>query len=201
MLFRRRTFVVAAAVACITACVSTWASCPLKAADAEAGSVDAATGYRMTNYRSPVTRPVEGGQQISLAELDALLKRGALLIDVMPARAGYDAKTGRWRLIERRDDIPSSTWLPNTGQGRLDPRLEAYFVSTLRHLTAGNLDRPLVFYCMADCWMSWNAVKRAAAFGYRNVKWYAEGTDGWAEAGRPLVAAEPPPVPALASTH
>ena len=61
----------------------------------------------------------------------------------------------------------------------------------------GDKRRPLKFFCMADCWMSWNAVKRAAEFGYGHVHWFAEGTDGWWELDRPLVAAEPPPVPAL----
>jgi len=27
--------------------------------------------------------------------------------------------------------------------------------------------------------MSWNAVRRAAAYGYSAIYWLAEGTDGW----------------------
>ena len=42
--------------------------------------------------------------------------------------------------------------------------------------------------------MSWNAAKRAISYGYSNVHWYPEGTDGWAEAGLPLAGAEPVPV-------
>jgi len=43
-----------------------------------------------------------------------------------------------------------------------------------------------VFYCLASCWMSWNAAKRALELGYTNVAWYPEGTDGWADQGLPL---------------
>ena len=41
----------------------------------------------------------------------------------------------------------------------------------------------VVIYCLADCWMSWNAAKRILAYGYSNVAWYPEGTDGWERTG------------------
>ena len=43
--------------------------------------------------------------------------------------------------------------------------------------------------------MSWNAARRALAYGYDDVIWYAEGADGWRAAGLPLQAAEPVPMP------
>jgi thioredoxin-related protein len=46
--------------------------------------------------------------------------------------------------------------------------------------------------------MSWNAVKRASALGYRNLYWYPEGSDGWAAAGLQLVTAKPIPLPGMA---
>ncbi len=55
--------------------------------------------------------------------------------------------------------------------------------------------RPLVFYCLKDCWMSWNAAKRALELGYKNVDWYPEGSDGWAAAGLPLEKRTPEPRP------
>jgi PQQ-dependent catabolism-associated CXXCW motif protein len=51
-----------------------------------------------------------------------------------------------------------------------------------------------LFYCLRDCWMSWNAAKRAIALGY-TVAWYPDGTDGWQDAGLPLSAAVPAPRP------
>lgn len=161
----------------------------------QAAEFDAATGYRTDRYRAPVDRPVEGGTRVSLAEVDRLVgERRAALIDVMPARAGYDPTNGRWRLVEQRRNIPGSVWLPEVGRGALDPDLAAYFRGSLKRLTDGRPDRPLVFYCMADCWMSWNAVKRAASFGYRNLHWFAEGSDGWRDADRPLADGDPWPV-------
>jgi PQQ-dependent catabolism-associated CXXCW motif protein len=46
----------------------------------------------------------------------------------------------------------------------------------------GNNETLLVIYCQADCWMSWNAAKQALSYGYTNVAWYPEGTDGWQRA-------------------
>jgi rhodanese-related sulfurtransferase len=43
--------------------------------------------------------------------------------------------------------------------------------------------------------MSWNAAKRALTYGYSNVVWYSEGTDGWEWEDLPLVDAEPEPRP------
>lgn len=158
---------------------------------------DETTGYRVQNYRAPVTRPVEGGTRIDLATLDSLRDEGAVLIDTMPQRGGTDPATGAWRIIDKRETIPGATWLPETGRGQLEPRLSAYFARHLARLTSGDRGRPIVFFCLADCWMSWNAVKRAAALGYTRLYWFADGTDGWMEAERPLVEAVPPSVPPL----
>lgn len=170
----------------------------LSAAPLVAAEFDATTGYRIDRYRTPVDRPLEGGATVTLDEVDRLLaERGAALIDVMPARAGYDPATGRWRLVDPHQYIPGSVWLPEVGRGVLEPRLAAYFSDALKRLRAENPKRPLVFYCMADCWMSWNAVKRAASLGLRDLYWFPEGSDGWRDADRALVPGDPWPVPPL----
>jgi PQQ-dependent catabolism-associated CXXCW motif protein len=84
--------------------------------------------------------------------------------------------------------------LPNVGYGRLEPPVLAYFKDNLERLSGGDKAKPIVFYCIVDCWMSWNAIKRAAASGYSNLYWYPEGTDGWQEAGFPLSVCEPEPL-------
>ncbi|MDR7038523.1 PQQ-dependent catabolism-associated CXXCW motif protein [Methylobacterium sp. BE186] len=162
---------------------------------------DAATGYRVRNYRAPVNLPVRGGTRVGVAEVDRLRGEGAAMIDVMPQRGGYDPETGAWRIVDRRDTIPGAVWLPETGRGTIEPRLSAYLAAWLSRLSGGDPGRPLVFFCKADCWMSWNAVRRAAELGYRRVYWFAEGTDGWSEADRPLERASPPPVPLAADTR
>jgi PQQ-dependent catabolism-associated CXXCW motif protein len=53
----------------------------------------------------------------------------------------------------------------------------------------------IVVYCQADCWMSWNAAKRTLSYGYSNVAWYPDGTDGWQRANLPTKEAQPEPRP------
>ena len=83
----------------------------------------------------------------------------------------------------RGDSIPGAVWLPNVGFGELAPETEAYFRAGLARATGSDLHRPIVIFCMRDCWMSWNAAKRALGFGYTGVHWFPDGTDGWTESG------------------
>ena len=57
-------------------------------------------------------------------------------------------------------------------------------MTELAKLTGGDKNRPVVFYCDANCWMSWNAAKRALVeLGYTSVYWYPEGVQGWQKVG------------------
>ena len=86
-----------------------------------------------------------------------------------------------------------SFWLPDVGRGELDAKLEGYFRTNLDRVAKGRRNAAVVFYCLANCWMSWNAAKRAASWGYMRVYWYRDGTDGWEAAKLPLAAASPVP--------
>ena len=70
---------------------------------------------------------------------------------------------------------------------------ENYFRLGLEPVTQSDGAKLLVFYCLRDCWMLWNAAKRALALGYKNVAWYPDGTDGWEAAELPLQEAKPEP--------
>src|SRR6516165_861272 len=90
-------------------------------------------------------------------------------------------------------DIPGSIWLPDTGYGALASSTERYLHDGLTRITQGDQSRWLVVYCQKDCWMSWNAAKRALTMGYKNIAWYPDGTDGWQASGLPVQQAEPAP--------
>ena len=156
------------------------------------------SGYRLEDLRAPVPATITGGRTVTTREVEAMAKQGrAVLVDVMfraPRPAGLEEGT-LWRPRPRRN-IPGSTWLVNTGFGALSEEAERYLRDGLARLTSGDQARPLVFYCLSDCWMSWNAAKRAISYGYRDVNWYPDGTDGWREAGLPTEASEPMPAEA-----
>src|SRR5262249_31266856 len=99
-----------------------------------------------------------------------------------------------WRDRPRRA-IPGSIWLPDTGYGELAGATEEYLRAGLRRITGGDPAKLVVVYCLRDCWMSWNAAKRALAMGYTHVAWYPEGTDGWEDALLPLAEVRPAPRP------
>ncbi len=83
--------------------------------------------------------------------------------------------------------------------GELSPDFAEYFATELAKLTGGDKAKPVVFYCDANCWMSWNAAKRALTeLGYSHVYWYPEGVQGWKRAGQPLETAQVIPMPEFA---
>jgi PQQ-dependent catabolism-associated CXXCW motif protein len=151
----------------------------------------------MDDYRSPTPPTVAGGVVLDTGAARELWQSGeAVWIDVLPAarRPANLPSSALWMPLPRRD-IPGSLWLPDIGRGALSPELETYFRNHLEAATKGRRDAAIVFYCLADCWMSWNATKRAVSWGYTRVYWYPEGTDGWEAAKLPTENTEPVPEP------
>jgi PQQ-dependent catabolism-associated CXXCW motif protein len=163
------------------------------AGPALAGAVKEPAGYRMDDYRAPVPDTLRGAKVVATAEAEELWrKKEAVFLDVMP----YTPKPANlpagtiWR-DKVRDDIPGSLWLANVGYGALSPETEAYFRHALEKVTGNDKSRPILFYCMTGCWMSWNAAKRAVEWGYNSVIWYPLGADGWGKEGLPLKENKP----------
>jgi len=163
-----------------------------RAAD-ERYEVDADTGYRMERYRAPVPASVPGATTLDDAAARALHAAGrAAFIDVYPPRGlGADPLDGHWIVSEAHDTIPGATWLPEVGRGHVEQDHVDYLARNLERLTGSDRAHPLVYFCTADCWQSWNVSRRTALMGYTAVHWYPHGTDGWRDAGGELVPAVP----------
>lgn len=153
------------------------------------------SGYRTENYRAPVPATLRGARILTTAEAETIWRAGSgVFVDVMP-RAPKPANLPAgtiWR-DKPRHNIPGSIWLPDTGYGRLAAATEKYFRRGIADAAAGSDAALLVIYCQADCWMSWNAAKRVMSYGYTNVAWYPEGTDGWERADLPTAESHPVP--------
>jgi PQQ-dependent catabolism-associated CXXCW motif protein len=152
-------------------------------------------GYRTDNYRAPVPATLAGVRVLATAETEAIWRAGkAVFIDVLPhpPRPPNLPAGTIWR-EKPRLNIPGSMWLPDTGYGALAAATEDYLREGLVRASGGDKAKPLVIYCQADCWMSWNAAKRSLSHGYTNVAWYPDGTDGWQRAGLPVEESQPQP--------
>ncbi len=152
-------------------------------------------GYRTDNYRAPVPAALAGARVLATAEAEAIWRAGAgVFIDVLPhPPKPQNLPAGTiWR-EKPRLNIPGSIWLPDTGYGTLAAATEDYLRRGLFRAAGGNNATLLVIYCQADCWMSWNAAKRVRSYGYPNVAWYPEGTDGWERANLPMAESQPEP--------
>ena len=153
-------------------------------------SVPVPDGFRLDEYRSPVPDTVPGAAVLHTDAIRGLVARGgAVLIDVLPAPRRPDGMRPNmpW-LPPRHRSLPGSLWWPDVGRGDLRPEVEARFKARLMEVVGSG--RTVVFFCLSDCWMSWNAARRAAAYGAR-AAWYPEGADGWDIAGLPLQEVAP----------
>ena len=162
---------------------------------AATGEVPEPDGFRTDGYRMPVPKTLKGAVVIDADRAEVLLKdRAAVFIDVYPrAPKPPNLPAGTvWR-DPAHATIAGTNWMPNVGYGVLSPDFENYFRTRLEALTANDKTRPVVFFCLKDCWMSWNAAKRAISWGYSSVMWFPDGTDGWQLIGNDLVPATPLP--------
>ena len=151
-------------------------------------------GYRIQRYRSPTPPHSQFAQTLDTQGVITLRESNpdVVLLDVQPiAWSGkFIQKKGR-----ERKNIEGSIWLPNVGLGELEDSWSEYFQKNLEKMTSSDKSQPIILYCTADCWMSWNAIKRAHEWGYTELYWLRNGTDGWLEAGFEVVTAKPEPFP------
>lgn len=149
--------------------------------------------YRMDDYRAPVPDSVPGAVVLDTAALQSMIAADqAVLVDVLPApRRPAGMRPDMPWLPARHWTLPGSVWWPEVGRGVLAAELEARFRERLTQVALPG--RVVVFFCLSDCWMSWNAARRAGSYGIQ-AAWYPDGTDGWARAGLPLQDVRPDPL-------
>lgn len=132
---------------------------------------------RDVGTETPLTIP--GGRVISTGELEAAIDRGTLegspflLLDVL-------------RRANPTIYIPGSIYIEYGGDyGDFTDDTQKKLKDELGRLSKGNLNMPLVFFCIgARCWESYNAALRAIQLDYTNVYWYRGGINSWIEAHR-----------------
>jgi quinoprotein dehydrogenase-associated probable ABC transporter substrate-binding protein/PQQ-dependent catabolism-associated CXXCW motif protein len=172
--------------------------------------VDEPPALRTENYQAPVPAGLTGARVLVLSDTDrdgiqpavaadraqqdgdTLDAARAVFIDVMPAQRKPEGRPDGaiWR-EPQRVSIAGAHWLANMGHGALTPGEDAAFRMELNRLAGPDGTAPLVFFCEPDCWMSWNAAKRAVSYGFDNVIWFPEGRAGWEAAGLPLETLKP----------
>lgn len=151
-------------------------------------------GYRMTDFRTPVPATLKGARVVGAEEARELMEQKAVFIDVYPqAPKPPNLPAGTvWR-DPSHESIAGAAWLANVGYGVVPPAVQSYFSARLETLTGGDKARTVVFFCLKNCWMSWNAAKRALEMGYANVVWFPDGVDGWRDLALPTANLQPLP--------
>jgi len=142
--------------------------------------------YRMDDYRAPVPDAVPGAKVLHIRDMRAVMAlHDAVLVDVLPApRRPATMRPGVPWLPVAHPSLPGSLWWPDVGRGAIPDAMTVRIQQRLAELTRDDPARMVVFFCLADCWMSWNAARRAGELGF-HAGWFPEGVDGWQAAGLP----------------
>src|SRR5258707_1636216 len=156
-------------------------------------------GFWTGPVNDPVPATLEGGKVIHTQDLAALLKHkqgSAVIVDVSdaPRRPDNLPSTTAWLPVPH-PAIPGAIWIPGAGLGAPPPSMDEFFRQRLATATGNDMKRPLVLYCHAKCWLSWNGAKRAIQYGYRNVYWFPDGIEGWRKAKLPTSVVQPEATP------
>lgn len=160
---------------------------------ANAADFDPDTGLRIHNYTATTPDSIPGGTRIDVDRAYDLWQQGALFVDVLSISQGrYDELDGTWPEHSPRNTIPGAIWLPNTGFGRPSQDMQEYLMTQVQDALAP--DQAIVVFCVADCWMGWNALQHLSAMGYQDLYWFADGTTAWESSGYPVELVEPVPV-------
>ena len=152
-------------------------------------SLFSAAGYRTRQYLAPTPVSLSSATTVSTAQLQLMLAvhPNPVLVDVVKV----PWRQGRFTESEPHQNIPGSLWLPAAGLGRLPKPWVAHVRNVLDQATGHNRRQGIVFYCQTDCWLSWNAARRAGEMGFKRVYWYREGVDGWRQLGFTLADSDP----------
>lgn len=156
-------------------------------------AVEEPGGYRLDRYDDIVPQTLEGATTVTALDIIDLQRTAdVLIVDVIPEhRKPPELPAGQLWIPVPHTGIKGALWLPDVGFGGLSEVTEQYFKSHLERASHGDLDKPIVFYCRADCWMSWNAGKRALSYGYTSVYWFADGLDDWTFEDQPVETLSP----------
>ncbi len=137
--------------------------------------------YHGEPYRGEVPLTLEGAEVVSNEEALELWEQGVGFVDVLPHAPKPDLPEGTIWNEKKHFSIPGAIWLPNVGYEKIAKVTSEYFTEGLQKISKDDNTAPLVIFCQAECWMSWNAAKRAMEYGYENIYWYPEGVTGWEE--------------------
>ncbi len=134
-------------------------------------------GYRSKNYRSPTPTETTFAEIVNAEEILKFSQQNEsfVLVDVRPLT--WDGST--FIQTKPHKGIPNSIWLPNVGFGIIDEKTMSYLVDSLNYATGNDNEIAIIFYCKVDCWMSWNAARRASSLGFKNIGWYKNGIEDW----------------------
>lgn len=162
-------------ILCLIACISMLASAAEEVVYKDDNySYD---GYRSKNYRSPTPTETSFATVVDAEDILKLSKENENLVIVNVVPLDMDGST--FIQAKPHEGIVNSIWLPNVGYGQINEMTKNYLVENLNLAMNNNNDTVFVFYCKIDCWMSWNAARRASLLGFKNISWYKNGIETW----------------------
>ena len=165
-------------------------ACVTSASAQDNAPVPPSTERRIT---APVPATLAGARVLSTADAEAIWRaKAGIFIDVLLARQPQNLRghgLARQAAVQHsRQRLVTRHRLPKVGGG--DRGLPSPWIGPCVWWQSCRAARDLLPGGLLDVL---DAARQILSYGYRNVAWYPDGTDGWERAGLPLSVSQPEP--------
>jgi PQQ-dependent catabolism-associated CXXCW motif protein len=159
------------------------------------GAVHEPTRFHQGDLHGPTALTLMGATPPAKNELDIVAKTINLAnLAKVAAKENpllLDVSTKEYATRPNYVSVPGAVLLVDVGNGTDDRAFMEAYAKRIHALTGGDLHKPIMVFSHPDDWSGYNAAKRLVYLGYRHIRWYRDGVEGWVKGGHPTTPVTP----------
>lgn len=151
--------------------------------------------YHQGDLHGPTATTLMGATPPPKNELDTVAKTiGLSNLAKVAAKENpllLDVSTSDVAMRPDYKSVPGAVLLVGAGSGTDDQAFMDAYKERIHTLTGGDIHKPIMVFSHPEDWSGYNAAKRLVYLGYKHIRWYRGGVEGWVKGGYPTAPAKP----------